>query len=97
MPGWFYLGRVLSYAAAASAGWWLNRRYTFASGGSRWREWLRYLLANLGGGVANYAIYALLIGLAPVCRAYPALAVAAGSLGGLSLNFTLSRRLVFNR
>ena len=94
-PGRFYLGRVVSYVAAATMGWWLNRRYTFGDGGGRWRQWLRYLAANLSGGLANYAVYAALIALSPLCRAYPAVAVAAGSLTGLLLNFAASRRFVF--
>ena len=94
-PGRFYLGRAVSYTAAATAGWWLNRRYTFGPGGARWRQWLRYLVANLSGGLANYAVYAALIALSPLCRAYPAAAVAAGSLTGLLLNFAASRRFVF--
>jgi len=96
-PGRFYLGRVVSYLAAASAGWWLNRCFTFASRGARRREWLRYLIANLGGGLTNYTVYAVLIALAPLCRAHPVLAVAAGSLSGLVLNFAASRRFVFGR
>jgi len=31
----------------------------------------------------------------PLCRAYPVMAVAAGSLAGLVLNFAASRRFVF--
>jgi putative flippase GtrA len=94
-PGQFYLGRVISYLAAASAGWWLNRRFTFEADGARWRQWLRYLIANLSGGAANYAVYAALIAIVPLCRAYPVVAVAAGSLAGLVLNFAASRRFVF--
>jgi putative flippase GtrA len=94
-PGRFYLGRAVSYTAAATMGWWLNRRYTFGHSGTRWRQWLRYLVANLSGGLANYAVYAALIELSPLCRAYPAMAVAAGSLTGLLLNFAASRRFVF--
>jgi putative flippase GtrA len=95
LPGRFYLGRVISYLAAASAGWWLNRRFTFEAAGRRWRQWLRYLIANLSGGAANYAVYAGLITIVPVCRAYPIMAVAAGSLAGLVLNFAASQRFVF--
>lgn len=94
-PGRFYLGRLVSYVAAASFAWALNRRFTFGASGSRWRQWLRYLLANLSGGLANYAVYAGLIEIAGFCRLYPALAVAAGAVAGLSFNFTASRRFVF--
>jgi putative flippase GtrA len=94
-PGHFYLGRVVSYLAAATFAWALNRRFTFRAGGTRWHQWMRYLIANLSGGLANYAVYAALIEISPLCRLYPALAVAAGSLAGLVLNFVASRRFVF--
>jgi putative flippase GtrA len=94
-PGRFYLGRMISYLAAASFAWALNRRFTFGASGSRWREWLRYLLANLSGGLANYAVYAALIASSPFWRQYPMLPVAAGSFAGLVLNFAASRRFVF--
>jgi putative flippase GtrA len=95
LPGSFYLGRVVSYLAAASTGWWLNRYFTFGGGGAKLRQWARYLLTNLGGGLANYAVYAVLVALVPLCRAYPPIAVGAGSLAGLVLNFLASRRFVF--
>jgi putative flippase GtrA len=94
-PGRFYLGRVVSYLAAASFGWWLNRLFTFGDHGPRWRQWRRYLVANLSGGLANYATYAALVASVPFCRLYPAVAVAVGSLAGLMLNFAASRRFVF--
>jgi putative flippase GtrA len=96
-PGRFYLGRLVSYLTAASAGWWLNRRFTFDGRGGRWRQWPRYLIANLSGGFANYAVYAALIEIVPLCHSHPALAVAVGSLTGLVFNFAASRRFVFNR
>jgi len=95
LPGRFYVGRIVSYLAAASAGWWLNRHFTFGGGGTKLRQWARYLVANLGGGLANYAVYAVLVALVPLCRAYPPVAVGAGSLAGLALNFLAARRFVF--
>lgn len=92
-----YLGRVISYLAAASATWALNRRFTFREHRSERRlgEWGRFLAANAVGGLVNYATYAVLVATQPVVTAYPVLGVAAGSLAGLVVNFTLSRRLVF--
>ena len=96
-PGRFYLGRIVSYLAAASFAWCLNRSFTFRDRGPRWRQWRRYLVANLGGGLANYATYATLVAIVPFCRLHPTAAVAAGSLAGMMLNFTASRRFVFAR
>jgi putative flippase GtrA len=94
--GW-YGARVVSFLAAATATWALNRRYTFAarpSGRSLVREYLGYLVTMLGGAAVNYATY---VG---VLRAFegawvPALGVAAGSCAGLAVNFVAARHLVF--
>ncbi|WP_077000270.1 GtrA family protein [Variovorax sp. KK3] len=94
--GW-YAARVLSFVAAASATWALNRRYAFAarhSGGSLAREYLGYLLTMLGGAVVNYGVYVLTL---HTWRGpwVPALGVALGSIAGLVINFLSARYLVF--
>ncbi len=92
-----YSGRVVSYLAAASFTWAVNRRFAFASAAApSVAEWGRYLLANLSGGVVNYALYAVLVGNLDLFAAWPALAVGAGSIAGLGVNFLASSRFVFN-
>jgi putative flippase GtrA len=95
----FYAGRLVSWTAAATFTWVLNRRYTFSGGrdAPALIQWLRYLAANAIGGLANYATYALLVATVEPVRRWPVLAVAAGSVAGLLLNFFLSRRFVFGR
>lgn len=92
-----YAGRVLSYLAAVTTTWYFNRTYTFAAkaGKPGVREWARYATSQLGGGTVNYAIYAALVYALPLVQRYPVLGVAAGSIGGLLLNFLLARRYVF--
>jgi putative flippase GtrA len=92
-----YGGRLVSYLAAATTTWALNRRYTFHAQRSpnKWAEWGRFLSANTVGGLVNYTTYALLVTLSPTAAAYPVLGVAAGSVAGLAVNFSLSRYLVF--
>jgi putative flippase GtrA len=92
-----YSARVASYLAAATTAWWINRRISFAdrSSSNRAREWLRYLAANLLGGIINYAVYAVLVSASAVFAQHPLLAVAAGSLSGLLSNFAMSQRYVF--
>jgi putative flippase GtrA len=94
-----YLGRLMSYLAAATFTWALNRRYTFHAQRDhiRSREWVRYLAANTAGGLLNYGVYALLISSVESAERWPVIAVAAGSTAGLFANFVLSRRLVFTR
>ncbi len=94
-----YGGRVISYLAAATFTWVLNRRYTFSAqrDRNRIREYVKFLCANAAGGVLNYAVYALLIHGFETARLWPIIGVAAGSTAGLISNFILSRRLVFSR
>jgi putative flippase GtrA len=88
---------VLSFFVAASANWFLNRVWTFKGqhAGRMHHQWIRFIGCNLVGFVLNRGTFAILIGLFPICVHYPVLAVAAGSVAGLSVNFTLSRRVVY--
>lgn len=92
-----YLGRAVSYLAAASTTWALNRAWTFRGrgGGPVHRQWALFVVVNLGGFVLNYGTYAALVTFVPVVAAHPVLGVAAGSVAGMFSNFILSRRLVF--
>ena len=95
----YYLGRLLSYLAAASTTWYLNRHFTFARSEDDGLlvQWLTFLLVNAFGGLVNYAVYCGVIYLAPEQIWTPAAAVAAGSISGLALNFISSKKLVFER
>jgi putative flippase GtrA len=87
-----------AFPLAASVTWWCNRRFTFgASHRTVHQEWLRYLLANALGWTANNGVYVWMIFSLPLAYQHPALAVAAGSLAGMVFNFSVSRRLVFNK
>ncbi|MYM41025.1 GtrA family protein [Duganella qianjiadongensis] len=94
----FYAGRGLSFLSAVWVTWQLNRRYTFAaSGSSAWQEWWRYLTAMLGGGAVNYGVSSLLNYALPYHFWLPALAVAVGSLAGMSVNFIAARLFIFTK
>jgi putative flippase GtrA len=88
---------ILSFFVAATGNWFLNRSWTFRGmgRGRLHHEWMRFLGANAFGFVLNRGAYIALIATVPLCSAYPVLAVAAGSIAGLGVNFTLSRRIVF--
>jgi len=92
-----YSGRLLSYLVAATTTWALNRRYTFRElrSENKLAEWGRFLAANAVGGLVNYATYAILVTWVTPVAIYPVLGVAAGSIAGLSVNFLLSRHIVF--
>lgn len=89
--------RLLSFAAAVTVTWWLNRRITFAAGASsqRWREWRRYTVINGIGGALNLSVFLLLTSHASGPLAQPLPALAAASLIALLFNYTGSRMLVF--
>jgi putative flippase GtrA len=93
-----YSGRLVSYLAAATTTWVLNRNYTFREQRDvrRLREWGRFLASNAFGGCVNWVTYALLVTVSGTVSAHPVIGVAVGSLAGLAVNFTLSRRFVFN-
>jgi len=92
-----YGGRALSYVAAATTTWALNRAWTFraADRTPAARQWAVFVLVNLLGFACNYGTYAVLVASLPVVAAHPVLGVAAGSLAGMVGNFVLSRRYVF--
>jgi len=92
-----YSGRVVSYLAAATTTWALNRRFTFAPvvETSALRQWAKFLAANALGGLVNYGVYAAIVTFTALGAAWPVLGVAAGSIAGLAFNFTVSKRWVF--
>jgi putative flippase GtrA len=92
-----YLAGIVSYLAVGSANWALNRVWTFRGRGSgpRHRQWATFLGANLLGFVLNRGTYAIVIATVPLARAQPVIAVAAGAVAGMFLNFTMVRQVVF--
>ncbi|MGH8260092.1 MAG: GtrA family protein, partial [Steroidobacteraceae bacterium] len=94
-----YIGRAISYLAAASTTWYLNRRITFADRRSDvpGTEWVKFVLLNGVGGLINYATYVLFLQYAGPSGVAPAVGVALGSLAGLLANFALSRQIVFRK
>ncbi|MDD2711699.1 MAG: GtrA family protein [Simplicispira sp.] len=98
--GW-YVARAGSFLVAASATWWLNRRFTFArlplhSRQPVWLEYVQYLASMLVGGSVNYLVYASVVyGVHSVFA--PVLGVALGSIAGLIFNYLAARHFVFRR
>lgn len=99
--GW-YLARVLSFLAAATATWWLNRRFTFDARDSTGtllqtlRQWGQYVVSMLAGAALNYGAYALTLQWLQGPYA-AATGVALGSIAGLAVNFFSASRLIFKR
>jgi putative flippase GtrA len=91
------LGRILSYLAAVTTTWALNRRYTFADAHRRkpLPQWLRFASTQLAGAALNLGTYYMLIDSSALVRQAPVIGVAAGSLAGLVINYLVARRYVF--
>lgn len=96
-PLGLYGAGIAAYLVAASINWVLNRTWTFRGQGAgpAHHQWARYMLTNVAGFVLNRGTYAALVTLFVVCAAQPVLAVAAGAVAGMGVNFALSRRVVF--
>jgi putative flippase GtrA len=92
-----YGAGVVAYVVACSINWVLNRVWTYRhlAHGAMHRQWMMFLAANAVGFVINRGTYFSLIASVPVCHDKPVLAVAAGAVAGMFINFFLSRRLVF--
>lgn len=93
-----YVAGLLSYVAAVTCTWWLNRIWTFrgiGNVGAIHLQWLRFVLANIPGFCLNRGAYFLLVALVPVCADQPVIATFAGAVAGMGANFLLSRAVVF--
>src|SRR5262245_15939890 len=95
----FYSGRAISFLAAVTATWGLNRSFTFRRNiahGKLRHEWAIYLGLMVLGGIVNYGVYALTIEGSPLVRAHPELGVALGSVSGMLVNYW-NARFLFRR
>ncbi len=94
-----YSGRVVSFLAAATATWILNRTFTFRRDSATHPagEWLAYLGLMAIGGMVNYGTYAAAVALLEPVHRHPVIGVALGSIAGMAINFWTSKTLVFER
>ena len=92
-----YGAGMAGYVVAASSNWALNRAWTFSgrSRGLAHRQWALFLATNTVGLVLNRGTYAALIAISTLCVQYPVIAVAAGAVAGMFVNFTMARQVVF--
>jgi putative flippase GtrA len=92
-----YGAGAVGYVVAATVNWALNRVFTFRDRrpSAMHRQWAMFLLTNMVGFVLNRGTYALLVTFVPLAAAQPVIATSAGSIAGMFVNFSLSRRLVF--
>jgi len=93
-----YVAGLVAYFTAATGTWVCNRLWTFrhVPSSDAWHvQWARFLTANLGGFAINRGLYVLLVTFVDLAARAPVIAVFAGALAGMTLNFNLSRKMVF--
>jgi dolichol-phosphate mannosyltransferase len=91
------LARAMSFVAAASWNWFLNRWFTFVAGREKqWgQQWLQFLIAASVGFTANWGSYKLLTDYVPYFTEHHFVAFFIGILLGMGSNYTLCRWFVF--
>ena len=88
------LARLIALLIAVTATWWLNRRVTFRSADPNLAgEWLRYAATSAVGAGTNACISLVLLWNYP--RIFTVVALAAGSIGALLVNFCLARTFAY--
>jgi dolichol-phosphate mannosyltransferase len=89
--------RAMSFVAAASWNWYLNRWFTFLSGrDQQWgTQWIQFLLAATLGFTVNWGSYKLLTDYVPWFTEHHLAAFFVGIVLGMGLNYTLCRWFVF--
>ncbi|MBJ6989040.1 MULTISPECIES: GtrA family protein [unclassified Devosia] len=96
-PFW---GRALSFLAGVGTTWVINRNVTFKdrrTGVSKGEEFLRYLTAMLPGAGMNWLAYGIVASIVPHTSLGLTLAVAAGSIAGLGVNFLAADKLIYKK
>jgi len=87
--------RVPSFLVAATATWWLHRRFTFRETGAhrpKAAQWASFIATNGVGNLINLLVYGLLV---TVGDWRPLLALAAASIVAMFFNYSVSRFIVF--
>lgn len=92
-----HAGRLISFTAAVVVTWLINRKHTFSYAGDLPlpREFFRYFTSSLGGGAVNVLSYSALVHGLDLPSLWLPVAVAIGSLAGMSVNFLLAKHFVF--
>lgn len=100
-----YFARVISLTAANTAGYLLNRYFTFGKHrmGCFYRQMAGHFGIHFMGGLINYGIFSLLVTLGHhylpkglALTLLPLFALWVGGLVGLTFNFFFSQKYVFN-
>lgn len=89
--------RLVSFLAAVTATWALNRSMTFADRASprAIREWGRYFGVSAFGAGFNFIVYLAAVGFSPWFAARPVAALALASALAMCVNYLGYKHLAF--
>jgi putative flippase GtrA len=90
-----YAARALSFTAAVSVTWVLNRRWVFAKTPDATREYGAYFGVQAIGAVINLATYAAVILFFPSLARVPVIPLTAGAALGFAFNYSALARWVY--
>ena len=89
--------RLVSFAAAVTITWYLNRRHTFAASkaDNAIDEWWRYTLVNSVGALINLGLFLWLVYRFAILAAWPIVPLAMAATVALIFNFFASKHVAF--
>lgn len=92
-----FRSRLVSFSAAVTVTWLLNRRRTFADRKDSYaaREWVRYAIVNSLGAILNMAVFFWLIQQYGWAANRPILPLAVAAALALNFNFFASKYVAF--
>jgi putative flippase GtrA len=90
-----YAARALSFAAAVSVTWQLNRRWVFSATSDSTREYGAYFGVQVVGAFINLGTYAVAILVYPPLARVPVVPLAGGAALALLFNYRAAARWVF--
>jgi putative flippase GtrA len=90
---------TLSFLAAATSTWFMNRRFTFQDRANENQrdEWLGYLTVAAFGAAAHFLTFHGVIRLIPLFAQHPALAIIPGSLASFIVTYAGASAFVFRK
>lgn len=93
------VARFVAFCVAVTFTYMANRWFTFDAKGQPGfiRSYVKFIIANSGGGLVNLVVSTTALKLDGPLISHPVIAVGLGSIAGMLINYTLSRRFVFAR
>lgn len=93
-----YTARAISFTAAVTATWYMNRRWVFERNAvpMNGREYTSYVVVQIIGAVINLSVFVMVIEFVPRLARLPVIPLAIGAAAALLFNFSAMSRFVFS-